>query len=349
MLDLPKDRTGQQFGSYHLHYLLKHESIADVYQGEHIFLKTQATIKILPEDVQQEVMELFLAQVRSIAHLKHPNIPRMLEFGLNNKTPFLVTDYISHTSLRDVHPENTQVPSTTIMSYVRQITAALQYLHEQGLVYGMIRPDNVFFGPQNRIVLNDFSLTTIVLNDILRHQEKHTKYLAYIAPEQWQGQSIAASDQYALAATIYEWLSGNSLPSSVDTSLVTIQQQTLIPSPELKQVLITALEPEPSRRFVSIRAFAQALEHAFEIAQIQNSTKLDQDSKIIDDTLAPTLINKPQNRRHVITGVSLSFILLILLIGSLVSYTGGFFSFVHQNPSIAVKTPHSTVTAFTTQ
>src|SRR5437763_1182436 len=101
------DRVGQQFGNYHLIRLLGQGSFAEVYLGEHIYLKTQAAIKVLQTQLASDEMETFLAEARSIALLKHPNIVRVLEFGVEDSTPFLVTSYAPNGSLRQHYPTGT--------------------------------------------------------------------------------------------------------------------------------------------------------------------------------------------------------------------------------------------------
>jgi serine/threonine protein kinase len=62
-----------------------------------------------------------------IAHLVHPHIVRVLDFGVDGETPFLAMDYAHDGTLRQLHPKRTQLPLTTIIPYVKQIAEALQY------------------------------------------------------------------------------------------------------------------------------------------------------------------------------------------------------------------------------
>src|SRR5579872_3101502 len=87
------DRVGQQLGNYRLVRLLGEGGFAEVYLGEHIHLGTQAAIKVLHAQLTQHDMESFRDEARIIAHLKHPHIVRVLDYGVENKTPFLVMDY----------------------------------------------------------------------------------------------------------------------------------------------------------------------------------------------------------------------------------------------------------------
>src|SRR5712692_4311459 len=121
------DRVGQQLGNYRLIRLLGQGGFADVYLGEHIYLKTPAAIKLLQTRLANDDLQSFLNEARSIANLVHPNIVRVLEFGVEGSTPFLVMDYAPNGTLRQLHPRGTRLPLATVVSYVKQIASALQY------------------------------------------------------------------------------------------------------------------------------------------------------------------------------------------------------------------------------
>src|ERR1700681_4032294 len=111
------DRVGQHIGNYRLTRLLGQGGFAEVYLGEHIYLKTQAAIKVLMTQLSVNDMEDFVNEARTIANLIHPNIVRVLEFGVEEKTPFLVMDYAPNGTLRNRHPKGTLVPLATVVSY----------------------------------------------------------------------------------------------------------------------------------------------------------------------------------------------------------------------------------------
>src|SRR5882757_7800255 len=130
-----QDRVGQQLGNYRLTYLLGQGGFGDVYLGQHIYLNTQAAIKVLLEQMTAQDFQSFLKEAQTVAVLKHPHILRVLEFGLDNATPFLVMEYASRGTLRQCHPQGTTVPLPTVVLYVKQVAAALQYAHDQKIVH----------------------------------------------------------------------------------------------------------------------------------------------------------------------------------------------------------------------
>ena len=97
------ERIGQQLGNYRLTRLLGQGTFADVYLGEHTHLGTQAAIKVLYVQLTSEGIEQFRLEARTIAHLEHPHIVRVLDFGVEDGTPFLVMSYAPNGTLRQLY------------------------------------------------------------------------------------------------------------------------------------------------------------------------------------------------------------------------------------------------------
>src|SRR5437868_4401093 len=108
------DRTGNQLGNYRLIRLLGKGGFADVYLGEHVYLQTQAAIKVLHTQLTAETMGNFLAEAQTIARLAHSHIVRVHDFGVENGTPFLVMEYAPNGTLRQRHARGTQLPLSTV-------------------------------------------------------------------------------------------------------------------------------------------------------------------------------------------------------------------------------------------
>src|SRR3989442_2930327 len=109
-----EDRVGQQLGNYRLIRMLGKGGFAEVYLGEHIYLTTQAAIKMLSTHLTDNELEQFLNEARTIARLEHPYIVRVLEFGVEDGVPFLVMSYAPNGTLRSLHPRGTQIPLATV-------------------------------------------------------------------------------------------------------------------------------------------------------------------------------------------------------------------------------------------
>ena len=117
------DLTGQQLGNYHLVKLLGAGGFASVYLGQHVHIATQqAAVKVLY--LTQVNTQQFRQEAETIAVLKHPHIVRLLDFDIQQGTPFLVLDYAPNGSLATRHPDGEQLPLATVVQYVTQIVDA---------------------------------------------------------------------------------------------------------------------------------------------------------------------------------------------------------------------------------
>ena len=266
------DRTGQQLGNYRVIRPIGRGGFAEVYLGEHIFLKTQVAIKVLQTKVaNDEDLEGFLKEAQTIAHLVHPQIVRVMDFGVDAETPFLVMDYAPNGTLRQRYPKGTVLPLITIVSYVKQAAAGLQYAHDQKLVHRDIKPENILAGRNNEVLLSDFGIALIAQSSRYQGTQDVVGTVAYMSPEQIQGKPRPASDQYSLAVVVYEWLSGDRPFHGSFTELCTqhmfaapppLRERVPTIPPDVEHVVTTALAKAPRQRFMSVQAFANALEQA---------------------------------------------------------------------------------------
>ena len=266
------DRVGQQLGNYRLISLLGKGGFADVYLGEHMYLGTQAAIKIMNAQLATQDFEAFRKEGRTLAQLIYPSIVRVLDFGIDGATPFLVLDYAPNGTLRQRHPKGTRLPLLTIVEYVNQVAAALQYAHERKVIHRDVKPENMLLGRNNEVLLTDFGIAIMAPGTLSLATKQIVGSVGYIAPEQLLGKPRLASDQYSLAVVVYEWLSGKR-PFDGDSFLAVAFQHLNAPPPALRQtmpmippaveqVVLKALVKDPAQRFPTVQAFAIALEQA---------------------------------------------------------------------------------------
>jgi peptide/nickel transport system substrate-binding protein len=267
------DRLGQQFGNYQLVSLLGHGGYAEVYLGQHVRLDLQAAIKVLHTHLTDSEAEHFQQEAQTIARLAHPSIIRVFDFDVQDGTPFLVMGYAPNGSLRQRYPKGSLVPIPQIVSFVKQMSAALQYAHEKKFIHRDVKPENMLIGQHQEVLLSDFGIATIShsTSSLNVGSDGASGTLAYMAPEQIEGHPRAASDQYALGIVVYEWLCGER-PFEGSASEVIAQQLSMPPLPlrervpaipaEIEQVVLRALAKDPKARFASVKDFSTALEQA---------------------------------------------------------------------------------------
>ncbi|GHO96789.1 hypothetical protein KSF_068370 [Reticulibacter mediterranei] len=279
-----KDR-GRRLGNYRLVGSLGHGGFADVYLGEHVYLKTQSAIKVLHTRLSNTALRDFLHEARTIADLVHPHIIRVLEFGVEGNEPdlessllnadgcipYLIMDYAPGGTLRARHPKGQRLSLATILPYVRDVAEGLQYAHDKKLIHRDIKPENMLIGRNNEVLLSDFGIAAVAHSEHSMSTQEMAGTIPYMAPEQIFGKPRPASDQYALGIVIYEWLCG-SRPFQGSQWEIMEQHRSAFPLPLSKRgvsvpttveaVVMKVLAKDPSQRFDSVRAFAEALEQA---------------------------------------------------------------------------------------
>jgi serine/threonine protein kinase len=265
------DRTGQQIGNYRLERLLGSGGFADVYLGKQVYLDSLAAIKLLKTSLSEGDLEDFRSEARTLVRLIHPHIVRILDFGLEGNTPFLVMDYAPNGTLRQLYQRGTRLPLATVIEYVNEVASALQFAHDQKIIHRDVKPENMLLGRHNEILLSDFGIAVVAQSTRTEFTQETVGTISYMAPEQIQAHPRPASDQYSLGVIVYEWLSGDRPFNGTFTEIAVKHMMTPVPplrekvpslSPEVEQVILTALAKEPTQRFASVRAFATALEQA---------------------------------------------------------------------------------------
>jgi len=295
---------GQQLGNYRILRQLGQGGFAQVFLGEHVYLNTEAAVKILSMQLGSGEIEWFLREARTIARLVHPNIVRVLDFGVQDGMPFLVLDYAPNGTLRQTYPRGQQLPLPLIVSCINQVAEALQYAHDEKFIHRDVKPENMLLGRRNDVLLSDFGLALVAQSTRLQGMQEIAGTVAYIAPEQIQGNARPASDQYSLGIVAYEWLTGQ---TPFQGSLTEVLSQHLAAAPPalrqkrpdlsaaIEQVVLRALEKDYTRRFASVREFAQALEEAVRSSGIAMPPAPVAGTASVREKAQPTELPAPQD------------------------------------------------------
>lgn len=294
------DLTGQQLGKYRLQKSLGTGGHAEVYLGEHIHLKTKAAVKVLDEMLNQEAQAKFLMEAQRIASLKHPNIVSVTDFDVIGTRAFLVLEYAPYGTPRRTN--GMPMAPQLVASYIKQIAAALQYIHdEKRWVHCDVKPANMLLWENNQLKLSDFGITQLARGNNASTLQQVEGTFAYMAPEHWKGKFVFATDQYSLGVVAYEWLSGD---WPFHGSQLDMQRQHLYDAPPplhrrnpvismtVEQVVNRALHKDPQQRYPRVMDFALALEHALKYT-VQPPQRL-QATRLQGESLLPPLLMREQ-------------------------------------------------------
>src|SRR5256714_4691475 len=154
-----------------------------------------------------------------------------------------------------------------LLPYLEGAAASLQYAHEHGIIHLDVQPANLLLDGEDRLLLADFGVSALLQGYTNASLHGYVGTPLYTAPEQWLEQPRAASDQYALAVTCYQLLTGRApftgnrysiMHGHISTPPPSLRQfQPLIPS-EVEEVILQALAKEPTNRYKDMQTFARA-------------------------------------------------------------------------------------------
>ena len=200
---------------YRIVKVLGRGGMGAVYEARHIKLDMVCVVKeMLPPGDPEQVEVLakqFEREGKTLAGLRHPNLPRVSDYFSDSGNYYLVMDLISGQSLdKLIGPQG--LPEATVLQYADQLLDVLAYVHAQGVLHRDIKPANIIVQPDGRVVLVDFGLVKVADGKMssfsMRAMTPH-----YAPPEQYTGGTDQRSDLFSLAATLYQALSAQ-LPTS---------------------------------------------------------------------------------------------------------------------------------------
>ncbi len=260
------DRVGQQFGGYRLIELIQRGSFCEVFVGEHVRVGVRRAVKVFAVSLHDQAeRERFEQEIAALSRLVHPHIARIYDWGVDGETPWLAMEYAPNGNLRQLMGGTLDL--SVVVACIRQAADALHYTHGNQVVHQRVTPENLLLYSTGGVLLADFALRSLV-------HPAHPLDARYLSPEQAAGQlAVPASDQYALAVVVYEWLSGHPPFAGTADELRAHHQNSALPplavgaaqEPAIFDVLNAVLgEKDPQKRSIKLkpRAFATALYRA---------------------------------------------------------------------------------------
>jgi len=247
--------------------------MGQVFLAHDLTLEREVAIKVLPPDVAQDdqVVRRFQQEAKTAAKLDHPNIIPIYRVESEGGLNYFVMKYISGTSLEDLLDKKEPLPVPEIQRILWEAACALGHAHQRGVVHRDVKPANIMFDHDGRVMLTDFGISKAL--------QAATGFTAtgmiigtphYMAPEQGKGGSVdGRADQYSLGVVGYRMITAE-LPFSGD-SVHTIIYKHIYEEPPLASTkrsgipasltvaISRALAKEPDQRFPTMEDFATAV------------------------------------------------------------------------------------------
>ncbi len=284
-VDEPLDETvvsGQEVvleGKWRVQKKLGEGGMGTVYLAHDLALDRPVAIKMLAPALSrhEEVVSRFEREARLLAKLEHPNLVPIYSVGRRGTVPFIVMKYLEGQTLTELIRTRGHLQARELVPVLKQICAGLGLIHARGFVHRDVKPGNVFVGPDGHVTILDLG----VAHDPDQQLTRKGLLIGtpqYMAPEQvtGTGKADSRSDLYALAAVIYELLTGEPLFSSMsEYELLRAHQDRPAPNahavqPEVPQavaaVLHRALSKSPDERYQTAVELGAAFEQAVALA-----------------------------------------------------------------------------------
>jgi len=333
-----------------------------------VYLATDESLGILCAvkenlNLSPESERLFRREATLLASMRHPNLPRVTNHFVLGSEQYLVMDFVEGQDLKERLARDGALPEAEVLQWATQICDALTYLHSltPPIIHRDIKPANIKLTASGEAMLVDFGIAKA--SD--PSQKTATASVAltpgFAPPEQYGlGRTAPATDQYALAATLYTLLTGHTPPDSMErllgnTALVDPLQLRPDLSPHVAAALTRGLEVKIDNRFENLAAFKAALlnqtipEQATQLARPSNTVPISSAAPTVLQRAAPTIVvpgtaeSLPPVRKSSSAGwlIAAGGGGVILIIGALIL---GFAVLRGLNSTVATRTPFPTET-----
>ncbi|MCP5099312.1 MAG: serine/threonine protein kinase, partial [Chloroflexi bacterium] len=271
------DLTGQTLGKYKLIRRLGKGGMAQVYLANQPTIERMVAVKVLHSHLAEsdDFVARFKREARGLGQLQHPHIVQVIDFDTANELYYMVMDYIPGKTLRDYLDEKGKLSNRESLALVAQLTNALAYAHQKGMIHRDIKPANVMFSNDSCIhaILTDFGITRLLNEKSITVTGAMVGTPAYMSPEAVLGEDIDdRSDIYSLGVILFEMISGRTpYEGNTPLSLVIKQVHEPLPSPleitpDLPLGIVAIIEKSLAKsaddRYQSADEFMEAVEAA---------------------------------------------------------------------------------------
>ena len=259
-----------RLGKYEIISELGRGGFGIVYKAKDVTLDRIVALKVMHPQLStdKKFIQFFQREARSLAKIDHPNVVTVHEIGEINGQVFIAMRYLAGGSLSEKLKKEGPLSQKEVIRIINQVAEGLNAGHKRGIIHQDVKPGNILFDEDGRAVIADFSIARVVQMTTMVSSPESMGVVgtpSYMAPEMWDDNLITpAADQYSLACVLFEMLVGKKLFEGETTSKIMLKHFAPITlpenlGPELRAILLKALERDPKNRFADMEAFQQAL------------------------------------------------------------------------------------------
>jgi serine/threonine protein kinase len=246
---------GQSIGKYRILSPLGSGGFGTVYLAEDTWIDKKVALKV-PHKQTLDFTQM-LKEPRLLASLSHPNIVTIMTAERQDKVFFIVMEYVQGETLEAIIMRDGALELTKALDFTCQICNAVDHAHRAGVIHRDLRPGNMLVSESGLLKVTDFGTSRFL--EIAAHGTTVIGSPPYMAPEQFQGRAVFASDVYSIGVTMYQILTGvlpYETPAPAD--LARLMRGELVSPPRLKNkaipkaindIVLRALSPDLTVRY----------------------------------------------------------------------------------------------------
>jgi serine/threonine-protein kinase len=246
---------GQTIGKYRILSSLGSGGFGSVYLAEDTWIDKKVAIKV-PHKQNLDFSEL-LKEPRLLASMSHPNIVTVLTAEKQDDVFFIVMEYVTGETLEQIVLREGALDVSRALDFTCQICNAVDHAHRAGILHRDLRPGNMLVSDAGLLKVGDFGTSRFL--EIAAHGTTVIGSPPYMAPEQFHGKAVFASDVYSVGVTMYQLLTG-SLPyaTPAPADIEKLMRGELVSAPRLKNpkipraindIVMRALTPDLTVRY----------------------------------------------------------------------------------------------------
>ena len=246
---------GQIVGKYKIFSTLGSGGFGTVYLAEDTWIDKKVALKV-PHKQNLDFGEL-LREPRLLASLNHPNIVTIVTAEKQQNVFFIVMEFVPGDTLESIIARDGALDLQRALDFTCQMCNAVDHAHRHGVLHRDLRPSNVMVTDNGMVKVADFGTSRFL--EIAAHGTTVIGSPQYMAPEQFQGKAVFASDLYSIGVTMYQMLTGTmpyDTPSPTD--LDRLKRGELVTAPRLRNpkipkavsgVVMKAMAPDIPARY----------------------------------------------------------------------------------------------------
>jgi serine/threonine-protein kinase len=264
--------TEQTIGNYRVIAKLGEGGMGKVYRAIDMMVEREVALKSLKPEIAAlpGIVERFRSEAILLAKLNHPAVALLYTFFKDGDQYFMAMEYVAGDTLQAVIQNGGPIPYTRALAYTAQILQGIGHAHSLGILHRDLKPANIMLTPEEKVKIMDFGIARVLGVAGITRDGRVMGTPEYLAPERIRGnQDDPRSDLYSVGVVLFQMLTGR-LPFEADSDydMLTAQIQARPPRPReigvslppgVEDLLMTALEKDPARRFARAAAFEAAI------------------------------------------------------------------------------------------